>query len=75
MNIVTLLRTPILKTICERLRVLDPFTPRLSLTDSAKNKLWIYTCREANEAINQVRTESWKNLLQDVMSNSDGPNM
>ena len=36
---------------------------------------WIDTCREANDAINEAKTESWKNLLQDAMSNSDGPNM
>ena len=36
---------------------------------------WIDSCREANEAINEVKTESWKNLTQDVMANSDGPNM
>ena len=35
----------------------------------------IDACREANEAINEAKTESWKNLLQDAMSNSDGPNM
>ena len=33
------------------------------------------TRREANEAINEAKTESWKNLLQDAMSKSDGPNM
>ena len=32
-------------------------------------------CHEANEAIKEAKTESWKNLLQDVMSNSDSPNM
>ena len=40
---------------------------------------WIDACREANEAINEAKTESWKswkNFLQDAMSNSDGgPNM
>ena len=36
---------------------------------------WIDTCREGTEAINEAKTESWKNLLQDAMSNSDGPNM
>ena len=36
---------------------------------------WIDACHEANEAINEAKTESWKNLLQDVMSKSDGPNM
>ena len=35
---------------------------------------WIDACREANEGINEAKTESWKNL-QDAMSNSDGPNM
>ena len=36
---------------------------------------WIDACREANKAINEAKTESWKNLLQDAMSNSDDPNM
>ena len=36
---------------------------------------WIDACCEANKAINEAKTESWKNLLQDAMSNSDGPNM
>ena len=35
---------------------------------------WIDACREATEAINEAKTESWKDLLQDAMSNSDGPN-
>lgn len=33
---------------------------------------WIDGCREATEAIKEAKTESWKNLLQDTMSNSDG---
>ena len=36
---------------------------------------WIDACHEVNEAINKAKTESWKNLLQDVMSNSDSPDM
>ena len=36
---------------------------------------WIDACREATKAINDAKTESWKNLLQDAMLNSDGPNM
>ena len=36
---------------------------------------WIDACHEANEANNEAKTESWRNLLQGVMSNSDGPNM
>ena len=36
---------------------------------------WIDACCEANEAINEAKTESWKNLLQDAMYNSDGHNM
>ena len=36
---------------------------------------WIDACREATKAINEAKTERWKNLLQDAMSNSDGPNM
>ena len=36
---------------------------------------WIDPCRGATETINEVKTESWRNLLQDGMSSSDGPNM
>ena len=36
---------------------------------------WIDACCEAIKAINEAKTESWKDLLQDTMSNSDGPNM
>ena len=36
---------------------------------------WIDACCEATEAINEVKLESWKDLLQDAMSNSDGPNI
>ena len=36
---------------------------------------WNDACREATEAINEAKTESWKDLLQDVMSNSEGPKM
>ena len=36
---------------------------------------WINACCEATEAINEAKAESWKDLLQDRMSNSDGPNM
>ena len=41
---------------------------------------WIDACREATEAINEAKleswkAESWKDLLQDTMSNSNGPNM
>ena len=32
-------------------------------------------CREATEAINEAKIESWEDLLQDAVSNSDGPNM
>ena len=36
---------------------------------------WIDACFEATEAINETKTESCKDLLQDAMSNSDSPNM
>ena len=36
---------------------------------------WIDACRESTESINEAKTESWKDLLQDAMSNSDGPNI
>ena len=41
-----------------------------------QNRLeWIDACREATESTNEAKSESWKDLLQDVMSNSSGPNM
>ena len=36
---------------------------------------WTGTCHEATEAINKTKTESWKDLLQDAMSNANDPNM
>ena len=36
---------------------------------------WIDACCEATGAMIEAKTESWKNLVQDAMSNSDGPNM
>ena len=48
---------------------------RLCQTIHQNRQEWIDACREATEAINEVKTESWKNLLQDAMSNSDGPNI
>ena len=48
---------------------------RLRQTIHLNRQEWIDACREATEAIIEAKTESWKNLLQDVMSNSDGPNM
>ena len=36
---------------------------------------WIDACSETTKAINETKTECWKDLLQDAMSNSDGPNM
>ena len=48
---------------------------RLRQTIHRNRQEWIDACREANKAINEAKTESWKNLLQYAMSNSDGPNM
>ena len=48
---------------------------RLRQTIHQNRQEWIDACREATEVINDAKTESWKNLLQDAMSNSDGPNM
>ena len=36
---------------------------------------WIDACHEATEAINEAKSESWKDLLQDVMSNSNSSNI
>ena len=48
---------------------------RLRRTIHQNRQEWIDACREATKAINEVKIESWKNLLQDAMSNSDVPNM
>ena len=48
---------------------------RLCQTIHQNHQEWIDASHEATEAINEAKTESWKNLLQDAMSNSDGPNM
>ena len=48
---------------------------RLRRTIHQNRQEWIDACREAAEAINEAKSESCKNLLQDAMSNSDGPNM
>ena len=36
---------------------------------------WIDACHEATKTISKAKAESWKDLLQDAMSNSDGPNI
>ena len=48
---------------------------RLCQTIHQNRQEWIDACREATRAINEAKSESWKDLLQDAMSNSDGPNM
>ena len=48
---------------------------RLRRTIHQNRQEWIDACLEAAEAINEAKSESWKDLLQDAMSNSDGPNM
>ena len=60
-------------------------TPHVRAKISTRNRLrqtihqnpqeWIDACREATKSINEAKTESWKDLLQDAKSNSDGPNM
>ena len=48
---------------------------RFRKTIHQNHQEWIDACREATEAINEAKSESWKDLLQGAMSNSDGPNM
>ena len=48
---------------------------RLRQTIHQNRQEWIDTCREATKAINEAETKSWKNLLQDAMSYSNGLNM
>ena len=38
-------------------------------------QLWIYVGHEATKAINEAKTKNWKDLFQNTMSNSYGPNM
>ena len=44
---------------------------RLCQTIHQNRQEWIDICQEANEVINEAKTESWKNLLKDAMPNSD----
>ena len=48
---------------------------RLCRTIHQNRHEWIDACREATEAITEAKSESWKDLLQGVMSNSNSPNM
>ena len=48
---------------------------RLCRTIHQNRQEWIDAYREATEAINEAKSEGWKDLLQDAMSNSDGPNV
>ena len=48
---------------------------RLHWTIHQNRQELIDACREPTKAINETKTESWKNLFQDVMLNADGPNM
>ena len=47
----------------------------LRQTIHQKRQEWIDVCREVTKDINEAKTESWKNILQDAMSNSGSPNM
>ena len=60
-------------------------TPHMQAKIRAQNRLrrsihqnhqeWVDACREATKAINEAKTESQKDLLQDAMSGSHNPNM
>ena len=47
----------------------------LHLTINQNLQEWIDACRDTTKAINEAKTESWIDLVQDAMSNSDVPNM
>lgn len=47
----------------------------LCQTIRQNRQTWIDASRDAIEAIKGAKTENWKDLLQDAMSNWDGPNM
>ena len=48
---------------------------RLRQTVHQNHQEWIDASREATEVINEAKTESWKTLPQNAISNSDGPKM
>ena len=48
---------------------------RLRRSIHQNHQEWVDACCEATKAINEAKTESQKDLLQDVMSNSHNPNM
>ena len=47
----------------------------LHVTIHQNKQVWIGAWPEVTEAIIEAKTESWKDLLQDAISNSEGPNM
>ena len=48
---------------------------RLHRTIHQNREEWLDACRAATEVSNKAKAESWKDLLQNTMSNSDGRNM
>ena len=46
---------------------------RLTWTIHQSQQEWIDACCEAYEAIHEAKAESWKDLPEDAMSNSDCP--
>ena len=47
---------------------------RLAWTIHQNQQEWIDACCEARETVYEAKTESWKDLPEDAMSNSDCPN-
>ena len=48
---------------------------QLRRTINTKRQEWINACREANEAINEAKTDSWKEVLEGAMTNTNNRDM
>ena len=48
---------------------------QLRRTINTNRQEWINACREANEAINEAKTDSWKEVLEGAMTNTNNRDM
>ena len=48
---------------------------QLRRTINTNRQEWINACREANEAINEAKTDSWKEVLEGVMTSTNNRDM
>ena len=48
---------------------------QLRRTTNTNRQEWINACREANKAINEAKTDSWKEVLESAMTNTNNRDM